>query len=94
MILGTQSVMAQSTIEINAEAAEKTEALRKYIKFDNVQRDNIYIALKTYGERNARLDNETTNPKAVAKIEKKLDDKIRTILTEEQYDRYKTFLEE
>ena len=35
MFLGTESIAAQSnTLEVNTKASEKTEALRKYIKFD------------------------------------------------------------
>lgn len=92
MILGTESVMAQSKIEVNAEASEKTEALRKYIKFDNDQRDLVYEALKEYVQANVNLKKVTEDKAEVkAKIEKQFDDKMRSILTQEQYDRYLTF---
>jgi flagellar basal body-associated protein FliL len=92
MILGTESVIAQSKIEVNAKASEKTEALRKYIKFDNDQRDLVYEALKEYVQANVNLKKVTEDKNEVkAKIEKQLDDKIRSILTQEQYERYLTF---
>ncbi|WP_439152191.1 hypothetical protein [Winogradskyella sp.] len=92
MILGTESVMGQSKIEVNAEASEKTEALRKYVKFDNDQRDLVYEALKEYVQANVNLKKVTENKTEVkAKIEKQFDDKIRSILTQEQYERYLTF---
>lgn len=98
MILGTESVMAQSTpnkIEINAEASSKTAALRKYVKFNNDQRDQMYTALQDYGKHKAITNNGTPPSKEfIAKLEKKLDDKVKTILTEEQYSRYKAFNKE
>lgn len=98
MVLGTESVMAQSTpnkIEINAEASSKTEALRKSVKFNDAQRDQIYKALQAYGNRKAIIYKGTTPSKeSVAKLEKELDDKIKTILSEEQYYNYKAYIEQ
>ena len=86
--------MAQSKIEINAEASEKTEALRKYVKFNDNQRDEIYNALRVYGEARASLKNNTSNPEVVAKIENQLDEQVKAALTDEQYERYKSFSQE
>lgn len=97
MILGTESVMAQATpnkIEINAEASTKTEALRKRVKFSNDQRDQIYTALQTYGKRKAIINNGTPSKESISKLEKELDDKVKTILSEEQYELYKAYNEE
>lgn len=99
MILGTESVMAQNsklenTIEINNIASKKTEALRKYVKFTNEQRDEIYNALKTYGQAKASIKGKPENEEENVKIEKQLDDKVKEILSDEQYDRYKTYSEE
>lgn len=92
MILGTESAIAQSKIEVNAEASEKTEALRKYIKFDNDQRDLVYEALKEYIQANVNLKKVTEDKIEVkTKIEKQFQDKMKSILTEEQYERYLTF---
>lgn len=92
MILGTESAIAQSKIEVNAEASEKTEVLRKYIKFDNDQRDLVYEALKEYIQANVNLKKVTEDKIEVkTKIEKQFQDKMKSILTEEQYERYLTF---
>ncbi len=96
MVLGSESVMAQSTpniIEINAAANKKTEALRKYIKFDNDQRDQMYKALKTYGTRKAKLNQAEPNERSIMKLENELNDTVRRFLNEEQYERYKSFEE-
>lgn len=98
--LGTQSVVAQETAlqntkEINAKASEKTEALRKFIKFDNTKRDQVYEAYKTYNQAKASLKRDKiTDKKAVEKVEKQLNDQIKGILNEEQFERYKLFLEQ
>jgi len=94
MFLGTESLMAQTVIEVNAQASEKTEALRKYIKFNTNQRDLIYDALKEYVQANADLKKTKAKEGTVAKIEKQLNDKMKAILTEEQFERYKTFSQE
>lgn len=96
MFLGTDTANAQSNkIEINAVAAEKTEALRQHIKFNDDQRDKVYLALQEYTQSsvdlaNANIDNE----EAVEKIELLLVNKMKEILTQEQFERYKTFQEE
>lgn len=99
LFTGTQTIEAQNSKleikkEINAKAAKKTEALRKFIKFSNDQRDDIYIALRTYGEAKFSTKETEANKEEIAKIEKQLDDKVKTILSEEQYERYKTYSEQ
>ncbi|WP_299125209.1 hypothetical protein [uncultured Winogradskyella sp.] len=99
MILGTESVTAQNSkledrIEINNVASKKTEALRKFVKFTNEQRDEIYTALKAYGQAKASIKGKPENEEEDAKIEKQLDDKVKAILSDEQYERYKTYSEE
>jgi len=89
-----QNSKLESRIEINDFASKKTEALRKYVKFTNEQRDQIYIALKTYGQAKASIEGKPENEEEDAKIEKQLDDKVKEILSDEQYDRYKTYSEE
>ena len=97
MILGSESLIAQSTpnkIEINAEASTKTEALRQHVKFNKDQRNEIYTALQAYGNQKAAINNGTTpSEESVARLEKELDDKIKEILSEEQYERYKAYME-
>ena len=96
MFLGNQSLAAQNSKleikkEINAEASKKTEALRKFVKFSNDQRDEIYTALKLYGQNRAQLESKPINEEDEAKIEKQLDDKVKAVLSEEQYERYKLY---
>ncbi|GAA4244209.1 MULTISPECIES: hypothetical protein [Winogradskyella] len=96
LFLGTQTTVAQNSKieinkEINAKAATKTEALRKHIKFDKEQRNEIYSALKAYEQSKVRISNNPVSEDEKAKIEKQLNDKIKKILSEEQFERYLTF---
>jgi len=88
MILGVQNITAQNQnlIEINTIAFEKTDELRKVIKFDNTQRDKIFEAFKVYQKHITGLNNSEETKK---KIEKIFDEKMKTILNDEQYQRYK-----
>ena len=89
LMLGTESVMAQNKIEINTQANEKTEKLRKTVKFSTDQRDQMYQAFKTYFTRKARLTkSNNTTKEATLKIEEALNKDIEKILTEEQFARY------
>ena len=99
MILGTESVKAQNSklenrIEINTIASKKAEALRIYVKLSTDQRNEVYTALKVYGQAKASIKGKPENEEEDAKIEKQLDDKVKTILSNEQYERYKTYSEE
>jgi len=87
-ILGVQNITAQNQnlIEINTQAFEKTDELRKILKFNNTQRDKIFEAFKVYQRHITSLNNnEETNKK----IETIFDKKMKEILNEEQYIRYK-----
>jgi len=96
MFFGTESAMAQTNkLEVNSQAAEKTEALRKFVKFDNSQRDQVYAAFQEYTQATLDLKKvETVEEGVIEKIEKLLDTKMQSILTEEQFQRYKEFSEE
>ncbi|WP_179020900.1 hypothetical protein [Winogradskyella forsetii] len=99
MFLGNQSVVAQNSKleakqEINSEAADKTEALRQYVKFSKEQRNEIYTALQSYGQSKARIAANPVTEAEVAKIEKLLDDRVKSILNDEQYERYKVYIAE
>ncbi|REG88790.1 hypothetical protein [Winogradskyella sediminis] len=101
LFLGTQTTVAQnSKLEmiktVNAEAAEKTEALRKFVKFDNQQRDQIYEAQQEFIRDNYLIEKQNVADKnATKKIEaiaKQLETKMQNILSDDQYERYKQFL--
>ncbi len=100
LFLGTQSTEAQNTklvdkIEINTEAAEKTEALRKYIKFNDAQRDQVYEAIREYTQVNFAIKKQKNVEEGVVeKIEAQLETRMKSILTEEQFLRYKDFPQE
>ncbi|NRD19437.1 hypothetical protein HNV08_05210 [Winogradskyella eckloniae] len=99
LLLGSQTMVAQNSKlelmkEINAAANKKTEALRKYVKLTNEQRDEIYEALKVYGQNRANVADQPINEEDNAKIEQQLNDKVQAILSDEQYERYKTFVAE
>ncbi|MUU78910.1 hypothetical protein [Winogradskyella endarachnes] len=96
MFFGSQTLTAQNSKldamkKINATAAKKTESLRIHVKFGPEQRDDVYEALKHYGQSIANLEGKDVSAEENAKIEKQLDDKIKSILSEEQYELYKTF---
>lgn len=97
MLVGNQSVVAQNAklknkMEINAEASEKTEALRLFIKFDDAQRDRVYQTLREYTIASLNVDKSNAADEAeVKKIEERLETKMKNILTEEQFARYKEF---
>ena len=94
MILGTESVMAQSTAihtEINTEATNKTQELRKQLKLDKSQLEPIYKAFQNHGKRAAELEESNPSKEAILKLNAELDNKIQTILTEEQFEKYKIF---
>ncbi len=95
LFLGTESAMAQTNKkEVHAQAAEKTEALRKYVKFNDIQRDQVYQAVKEYTQATLDLKKVVVVEEGVvAKIENLLDTKMQGILTDEQFERYKTFTE-
>ena len=99
MFIGNQSVVAQNTklvdkIEINTQAAEKTEALRKFVKFNDTQTDQVYEALREYTRANFSISKQDVVEEGVVeKIETQLETRMKSILTDEQFARYKEFSE-
>jgi hypothetical protein len=100
MFIGNQSIVAQNSklinkVEINSIAAEKTEALRKFVKFSDSQRDRVYLALREYTIANMTIEKQNNEAEGeVKKIEERLESKMKGILTEEQFIRYKEFPQE
>ncbi len=91
MLLGMQSVTAQNNSEkVNAEAIEKTEALKKVVQFNSEQTDRVYLAIKEY----TKVKMSSASKASVMKAKSNLERQMKTILTEEQYERYRTFAEE
>ena len=96
MFLGTESAIAQSNkIEVNTKASEKTEALRKFIKFDDNQRDMVYAAIQEYTQATLDLKKaKVVKEGASKKIKALLESKMKEILNDEQFERYQSFSEE
>ena len=94
-IAGMVSVTAQNKIQINAAAAEQTEELRTKIKFNDEQRDQVYKVCKEYQAAYQTLSVDLqANKEWKAKIDKRLSEKLATILTEEQFAIYQKLSEE
>ena len=93
LLVGTQAISAQTNIiEVNKRASEVTEELRKFIKFDDDQRDQVYAAYQEYMQATLDLKQVAVVEDGVReKINTLLNDKIKGILTDEQYARYKEF---
>lgn len=90
ILAGIFTVTAQNKIEINAAAAEQTEELRKQLKFSDHQRDQVYEVCKEYqaAYRTLSVDLQA-NKEWKAKIDSRLENKLASILTEEQFNQYK-----
>ncbi|WP_178985791.1 hypothetical protein [Winogradskyella helgolandensis] len=100
LFLGTQTAVAQNsklemTKTVNSKAAETTEALRKFVKFDNNQRDQIYEAQQEFIQANYIIEKQNVVEEGTAKkleaISAQLETRMKTILSEEQYERYLNF---
>ena len=96
MLLGTESALAQSNkIEVNEKASLQTEALAKLIKFDNDQKEQVYLALQEFTQATLDLKKATVvKDDAKGKIKALLDSKMQSILNEEQFERYQIYFEE
>lgn len=90
LLSATFSVSAQNKLEINAAAADQTEALRKQLKFNDDQRDQVYEICKEYqaAYRTLSVDLQA-NKEWKAKIDARLEGKLASILTEDQFNQYK-----
>ncbi|OUS00502.1 hypothetical protein A9Q86_11070 [Flavobacteriales bacterium 33_180_T64] len=89
MLLGTQNVTAQNTLEINAEANTKTKELRKVIKFEQNKMQDVYKAYQNYGIAYKKIsDNVEANADRLDKINNVFDETLSEILSEEQYVNY------
>jgi len=95
MVLGTESVTAQSTIsttEINEKAASQTKASSKKLGINKDQRQQMYIAFQDFGKYKATYSNGSTDQEIISKAKKVLDNKIIEILTKEQYELYQQYI--
>lgn len=89
LLFSTQTITAQNTLEINAEANTKTKELRKVIKFEQTKMQDVYKAYQEYAIAYKKIKNNLEgNSERLEKINRVFDEKLQTILNEEQYTRY------
>ncbi|WP_299227113.1 hypothetical protein [uncultured Psychroserpens sp.] len=89
LLFSSQGLNAQSKIEINGAASEKAKELRSVIKFNNTQLEQVYQAYKVYETTYQTINNDLeANKKLYDKINVDLDNRLKEIFNEEQYDTY------
>jgi ABC-type transporter MlaC component len=87
--IGSQNTEAQSNIlEINQAASEKSQDLRKQIKFDKEQLHDVFDAYLKYEKALANNSNTITTEQK-QKITESLILTMKSILSEEQFAMYK-----
>ena len=99
MIIGTQTAVSQSLIEINSLAAKKTQALKKVLKFNAETEELIYTTYQAYEQKKSNMEKIVEDGRSVSsqdqkKIDAMLTDKFKSILTDEQFKRYLSFADE
>ena len=98
MVMGTQTISAQSMMEVNAKAATKTKELKQALKLSNEIEDKVYTIFQEYIKTKASMDQKKASGKIIApETEKKfstlLADKFKVIFTEDQMQRYLTYVD-
>lgn len=95
-LFSTDTLIAQNKIEVNAAASEKTKALSTHIKFtDEDQKEEVYLAFKEFYATNANLKNaKSADPLTVKKVKDRLENKLKSILNEEQFETYTSLLKQ
>ncbi|WP_040248301.1 hypothetical protein [Psychroserpens mesophilus] len=89
LLFSTQGLDAQNIKDINAFASEQAKEVRKAIKIDNNQLEEVYQAYKEYQTSYVQFgDDLDGNQKQIEKINMILDTKLKSILNEEQFDKY------
>lgn len=96
MILGTQTVAAQSVIEINSLAAKKTQELKSIIKFNHETEDLVYKTYQNYEYKKYSIEELKAQGKSVSqedmkKFDNLLPEQFRAIFTEDEFQRYIKF---
>ncbi len=97
MVLGTQTIAAQSTVEINSLASKKTQELKKAVKFSNETEHIVYETYQEYEQKMAKVTKLEAEGKTITSEEKKVianmvSDKFQKIFSESEFERYEAFL--
>ena len=89
LLFSTQGLDAQNKLEINAAASEKAKDIRKTIKINSDQLEDVYQACRTYETTYQKISGDLqSNQVQLEKINTILDTQLKSILNEEQFDRY------
>ena len=89
LLFSTQNASAQNILEINAEADTQMKALRKVVKFEDSKMEDVYKAYQNYGIAYKKISNNLeANTERMEKINKVLDERLKEILTDEEYIAY------
>jgi hypothetical protein len=89
LLFSTQKMTAQNTLEINAQANTKTKELRKVVKFEEAKMQTVYKAYQDYGIAYKKISNNlSANTERFEKINTVLDERLKEILTDEEYVSY------
>jgi len=104
LFLGTQAVEAQNNnLEVNkkidaivtAKAVKETEALRKIVRFEKVQMDDVYEVIREYTLDTYLIENPELNqgkePKKITTVNEELNNQMKSVLTGEQFKRFKNY---
>ena len=90
MVLGTQTVAAQSMVEINSIASKKTQELKKAIKFSDETEDKVYETYQLYEQKKATLtkteaEGGTVSAEDKATINNILNERFKNLFDEREY---------
>jgi predicted nucleic acid-binding Zn-ribbon protein len=89
LLFSTQGIEAQNKLEINAAASEKAKDIRKTIKINNDQLEEVYQAYKEFELAYSKISgNIEANQERLEKINNLLDEKLKAVMTEEQFEKY------
>ena len=87
--LNSEKIIAQNKVEVNTIASEKTETVRKSLKFNPEQRDAVFEAFKFYQSAFSKYElGKAENKEMKAKYDERLKREMKVILTAEQFERY------
>lgn len=98
LVLGTQTVSAQSIVEVNSLASKKTLELKKVVKFDNDTQDLVYQTYQEFVQKKLDADKlvaegGTLSAEEKEKMNTMLTEKFKTIFTEEEFMLYEAYTE-
>lgn len=98
LLFGTQTVLAQSVVEVNKLASEKTLEIRAYVKFNRETQNSVYEAYQNYIQRTYKttemVKNGTTpSEKDIEKAQRLLTEKLQSVFTDEEFASYQKYLD-